>query len=153
MVGYSLGFVGLLVAAVQGGLIRVIIPKIGQERSIWIGLLLYSLGLILFAFASEGWMMFAFLIPYCLGGIAGPALQGYMSNNVPANEQGELQGGLTSLVSLSTIFGPLVMTWSFHYFTKPGAPFRFPGAPFVIGAFLMLLSALLAIRSFNKNAG
>jgi DHA1 family tetracycline resistance protein-like MFS transporter len=150
-VGWSLALVGLLVAAVQGGLIRVIIPKIGQERSIWIGLLLYTAGLILFAFASKSWMMFAFLVPYCLGGIAGPALQGYMSNHVPANEQGELQGGLTSLVSLSTIFGPLVMTWSFHYFTKPGAPFQFAGAPFVIGAVLMLASALLAIRSFKRN--
>lgn len=151
MVGYSLGFVGLLVAAVQGGLIRIIIPKIGQERSIWIGLLLYTGGLVLFAFASKSWMMFAFLVPYCLGGIAGPALQGYMSNSVPANEQGELQGGLTSLVSLSTIFGPLVMTWSFYYFTKPGAPFKFPGAPFAIGAVLMLLSAILAVLSFKKN--
>ncbi|MFI5137394.1 MAG: TCR/Tet family MFS transporter [Sphingobacteriales bacterium] len=150
-VGWSLALVGLLVAAVQGGLIRVIIPKIGQERSIWIGLLLYTAGLILFAFASKSWMMFAILVPYCLGGIAGPALQGYMSNAVPTNEQGELQGGLTSLASLSTIFGPLVMLWSFHYFTKPGAPFQFAGAPFVIGAVLMLLSALLAIRSFRRN--
>jgi DHA1 family tetracycline resistance protein-like MFS transporter len=152
MVGYSLGFVGLLIAIVQGGLIRIIIPKFGQERSIWIGLLLYSLGLILFAFASETWMMFAFLIPYSLGGIAGPALQGYMSNNVPANEQGELQGGLTSLVSISTIVGPPLMTWAFHYFTKPSAPFQFPGAQFVIGAVLMLLSTVLAVRSFRKNA-
>jgi DHA1 family tetracycline resistance protein-like MFS transporter len=151
MVGYSLGFVGLMVALVQGGLIRIIIPKIGKERSIWIGLLLYSIGLILFAFATKGWMMFAFLVPYCLGGIAGPALQGYMSNSVPANEQGELQGGLTSLVSLSTIFGPIVMTWSFHYFTKPGAYFQFPGAPFLLGSILMLASALLAIRSFKRN--
>ncbi len=151
MVGYSLGFVGLLVAVVQGGLIRIIIPKIGQERSIWIGLLMYSIGLILFAFASEGWMMFAFLVPYCLGGIAGPALQGYMSTNVPANEQGELQGGLTSLASLSTIIGPVIMTWAFSFFTKPGAPFQFPGAPFAIGALCMLLSALLAVRSFKRN--
>ena len=151
LVGYSLGFVGLLVAIVQGGLIRIVIPKIGQQRSIWIGLMLYSLGLILFAFASKSWMMFAFLIPYCLGGIAGPALQGYMSNSVPANEQGELQGGLTSLVSLSTIFGPVIMTWSFSYFTKPGAPFQFPGAPFLLGSILMLASALLAIRNFKRN--
>jgi len=150
-VGWSLAFVGILVAAVQGGLIRIIIPKIGQERAVWMGLLLYSLGLILFAFATQGWMMFAFLVPYCLGGIAGPALQGYMSSHIPANEQGELQGGLTSLMSLSSIFGPLVMLWSFHYFTRPGAPFQFPGAPFVIGFVLMLLSALLAIRSFERN--
>ena len=151
MVGYSLGFVGLMFAVVQGGLIRVIIPKLGQERSIWVGLLLYSTGLILFAFASKGWMMFAFLIPYCLGGIAGPALQGYMSTNVPANEQGELQGGLTSLMSVSSIFGPLLMTSSFYYFTKPNPYFQFAGAPFAIGAVLMLLSAILAVKSFRKT--
>ena len=152
MIGYSLGAVGLFVAIVQGGLIRLIIPKLGQERSIWIGLLLYAGGLLLFAFATKGWMMFAFLVPYCLGGIAGPALQGYMSNSVPANEQGELQGGLTSLMSVSSIFGPLLMTESFYFFTKPNSFFQFPGAPFVIGSILMLLSALLAIRSFKKSS-
>jgi DHA1 family tetracycline resistance protein-like MFS transporter len=151
MVGYSLGFVGLLIALVQGGLIRIINPKFGNEKSIWIGLVLYSIGLILFAFASKGWMMFAFLVPYCLGGIAGPALQGYMSNSVPANEQGNLQGGLTGLMSVSTIFGPWLMTWVFHYFTKPNAPIIFPGAPYAIGSVLMLLSAILAVLSFKKN--
>lgn len=150
-VGYSLGFVGLMVAIVQGGLIRIIIPKLGNERSIWVGLLLYALGLALFAFAFKGWMMFAILVPYCLGGIAGPAIQGYISTSVPANEQGELQGGLTSLMSVSSIFGPLLMTESFYYFTKPNPFFQFPGAPFAIGAVLMLLSALLAVRSFRRN--
>jgi len=149
-VGYSLAFVGLLIAVVQGGLIRVILPKLGQEKSIWVGLMLYAIGLALFAFATKGWMMFAFLIPYCLGGIAGPALQGYMSNNVPPNEQGELQGGLTSLMSLSSIFGPLVMTQAFHYFTKPNPWIHFPGAPFILGSVLMLASALLAIKSFKS---
>lgn len=151
MVGYSLGVVGVVYAAVQGGLIRVIIPKFGVERSVWIGLLLYSIGMALFAFATKGWMMFAILIPYCLGAIAGPALQGYMSNSVPANEQGELQGGLTSLASLSSIFGPWCMLAIFHIFTKPDAPFIFPGAHFVLGAILMLLSTLLAVLSFRKT--
>ena len=151
LVGISLGVVGILVAVVQGGLIRVINPRLGNERSIWMGLVLYSLGLILFAFATKGWMMFAFLVPYCLGGIAGPALQGYMSNSVPANEQGNLQGGLTGLMSLSSVVGPLSMTWTFHYFTGPHAPFIFPGAPYAIGAIFMLLSAILAVLSFKKN--
>jgi DHA1 family tetracycline resistance protein-like MFS transporter len=151
MVGYSLAFVGLMIAAVQGGLIRLILPKLGNERSIWIGLLLYAGGLALFAFATKGWMMFAFLIPYCLGGIAGPAIQGYISTSVPANEQGELQGGLTSLMSVSSIFGPLLMTESFYYFTKPNPFFQFPGAPYIIGAILMLLSAILAVRSFRRG--
>jgi len=74
-----------------------------------------------------------------------------MSTNVPANEQGELQGGLTSLMSVSAIFGPLLMTETFYYFTKPNPFFQFPGAPFVIGSVLMLLSAILAVRSFKRN--
>jgi DHA1 family tetracycline resistance protein-like MFS transporter len=150
-VGYSLGFVGLSVAIVQGGLIRIAIPKLGQQRSIWIGLLLYSIGLILFAIASKGWMMFAFIVPYAAGGIAGPALQGIMTEQVPANEQGELQGALTSLASLSSIFGPWIMTYLYYYFTRADAPVNLPGAPFILGALLMLLSTLLAVRSFKRN--
>jgi DHA1 family tetracycline resistance protein-like MFS transporter len=150
-VGYSLGFVGLTVALVQGGLIRIAIPKLGNHRSIWIGLLFYAVGLSLFAFATKGWMMFAFMIPYALGGIAGPALQGTITEQVPANEQGELQGALTSLASLSSIFGPWLMTYLFYTFTKPGAPVILPGAPFILGSILMLLSAFLAVRSFKRN--
>ncbi len=151
MVGYSLGFVGLMVALVQGGLIRIAIPKLGQERSIWIGLMFYAGGMVLFGLANQGWMMFAYMIPYALGGIAGPALQGLMTNQVPANEQGELQGGLTSLMSLSSIFGPWFMTYIFYYFTNANAPMYLPGAPYLIAGGLMLLSAGLAIRSFRKK--
>ncbi|WP_028296280.1 TCR/Tet family MFS transporter [Olivibacter sitiensis] len=152
LVGYSLGFIGLLIALVQGGLIRVAIPKLGQQRSIWIGLLLYAIGMALFGMANTSWMLFAFMIPYTLGGIAGPALQGVMTNAVPANEQGELQGGLTSLMSLSSIFGPWFMTYLFYYFTNDNAPLYLPAAPFYVGALLMLVSALLALRSFRRSA-
>ncbi len=138
MIGISLGMVGLLVGAVQGGLVRVINPKIGNEKSVYVGLGLYALGLLLFAFASQSWMMFVFLIPYCLGGIAGPALQSIISGHVPPNEQGELQGGLTSLMSATSIIGPLMMTNLFAHFTAPGAAVYFPGAAFLLGAVLML---------------
>lgn len=151
MVGISLGVVGLLVGLVQGGLIRIVNPRLGNEKSIYIGLALYSFGLVLFAFASQGWMMFAFLIPYCLGGICGPALQAVISNHVPPNEQGELQGALTSLMSVTTIIGPPVMTNLFAYFTQKGAPVYFPGAPFLLGAVLMLISTILAYRMFRTE--
>ena len=144
LIGYSLGAVGLLVAIVQGVLIRFINPKLGNEKSVYIGLGLYSLGLLLFAFASQTWMMFVFLIPYCMGGIAGPALQSIISGNVPRNEQGELQGALTSLISVTTIIGPVVMTFLFSFFTKPNGRIYFAGAPFLLGAILMMGSALIA---------
>jgi DHA1 family tetracycline resistance protein-like MFS transporter len=151
MIGISLGIVGLLVGLVQGGLIRVVNPKLGNEKSIYLGLVLYALGLVLFAFAGATWMMFLFLIPYCLGGIAGPALQSIISGNVPPNEQGELQGALTSLMSATAIIGPPVMTGLFAFFTKKNAPVHFPGSPFLLGAILMLASAFMAYHALHTK--
>jgi DHA1 family tetracycline resistance protein-like MFS transporter len=150
-VGYSLGVVGVLVAAVQGGLIRVVIPRIGQKKSLYIGMALYGIGLLLFAFASKSWMMFVFLVPYCLGGLAGPALQGIISSEVPANEQGELQGGLTSLISVTSIVGPPLMTNIFSYFTSAAAPVYFPGSVFLAGAIFTIVSLALAMRSLAAH--
>lgn len=152
MVGISLGVSGFMAALVQGYLIRLIQPKIGNEKSIFYGLLLYSVGMILFAFASESWMMFAFLVPYGLGGIAGPALQSVISAQVPKNEQGELQGALASLVSLTAIVGPPMMTNIFYYFTHDQAPFKFAGAPFFLGFLLMAISAVIVYYVFRNNA-
>lgn len=151
-VGYSLTIVGILVALVQGLLIRVIIPKLGQERSIYIGLMLYAIGFFLFAIATEGWMMFVFLIPYCLGGIAGPALQGIMSTQVSSNQQGELQGALTSLVSLTSIVGPIMMNFLFSYFSQPERTFYFPGAAMLAGSLVTIISAVLAAVALRKKA-
>jgi MFS transporter, DHA1 family, tetracycline resistance protein len=103
MVGFSLGAVGVLVAIVQGVLPRYLGKKIGNEKSIYIGLFLYTIGMFLFGMATQGWMMFAFLLPYCFGGIAQPALQAVMAGQVPPNAQGELQGALASLQSGSAI--------------------------------------------------
>ena len=150
MVGISLGVVGILVALVQGVLIRWINPRLGNEKSIYVGMALYAIGMFLFAFSTQTWMMFAFLIPYCLGGIAGPALQAVVSADVPKTEQGEIQGTLTSLMSASAIVGPPMMSMVFYYFTHEGAPFQFAGAPFILGGILMLVSAVIAYFSFKK---
>ena len=151
MIGISLGVVGLLVALVQGLLVRYTSPLLGNKKSIFFGLLFYSLGLFLFAFANQGWMMFVFLIPYCLGGIAGPALQSIISSSVHNNEQGELQGSLTSLISLTSILGPPLMTGLFAYFTRPSAPVHFSGVSFLLGGILMLLSAFCAYLALKTK--
>jgi len=150
MVGYSLAFVGLSIGIVQGGLIRVIVPKIGEAKSIFLGLALYLVGFCLFSLASQGWMMFAFMVPYALGGLSGPALQGIISNKVAANEQGEIQGVLTSLISLTAIVGPLVMTNSFYYFTQGNAPVQLPAIPFIIGAALTVVCLIIAVKAVPK---
>lgn len=149
-VGYSLAFVGLTIGLVQGGLIRIVIPKIGQVKSIYLGLILYLAGYVLFAIATDGWMMFAFMVPFALGGLAMPAIQGVIANQVPANEQGEMQGAITSLISLTAIIGPILMTELFYRFTKDETNIYFPGAPFMMGAFLTLISIFVCARSLTK---
>ena len=150
-IGISLAVIGFAFALVQGVLIRRIIPKLGQERSVYFGLGFYSLGFLLFAFSTEGWMMYAFTLVYCLGGIAGPAMQGVMSGVVPPNAQGELQGGFTSLMSATSIFGPPLMNNLFAYFAKPGGEIYFPGAAMLLGAVLTLISVVLARRTLKAN--
>ena len=152
MIGLSLGLVGLLVGIVQGGLIRFINPLLGNKRSVYIGMALYTIGLVLFSFASQSWMMFVFLVPYCLGGICGPAIQSIISGQVPSNQQGELQGGLTSIMSLTNIIGPIVMTSLFSYFTQPTASFHFAGASFFLGSILMAFSLLFAYLALRHNS-
>jgi DHA1 family tetracycline resistance protein-like MFS transporter len=154
MIGISLGVIGLLVGLVQGVLIRFVNPKLGNEKSVYYGITLYAIGLTLFAFASQTWMMFLFLIPYCLGGISGPALQAIISIHVPKNEQGELQGSLTGLQSLTSIVGPSMMIGLTSYFSIKNDPnhIYFPGAAFLLGAFFMLLSAFIAYWVLKHDA-
>lgn len=150
-VGLSLALVGLLVGLVQGVLIRVTIPRFGQKNSLYYGLAMYTIGMLLFAFATDGWMMYAFLIPYCLGGIGMPALQGIISAQVPNNEQGELQGALTSLMSVTNIIGPLLMTNIYAFFTAEDTSFHFAGAAFIAGAIFMGVSLILSMRTLQKH--
>ncbi len=151
LIGISLGVVGLLVGLVQGVLIRYINPKLGNTKSIYIGFCMYAIGLVLFAFATQGWMMFVFLIPYCLGGISGPALQSIITGHVPANEQGELQGALTSLISATSIISPLIMTNLFAHFTSKSTSIYFPGAPYLLGAVLMIAAGIVAFKVLSKE--
>lgn len=151
MVGYSLAFVGLMIAIVQGGLIRVVIPKFGQSKSLFTGLVMYTIGMFCFAFAGSTAFMFASCFVYCLGGIAGPALQGIISSHVPSNEQGELQGALTSLMSATSIVGPPLMTNLFSFFSQTGGKVYFPGAPFIAGAVFFLISSIITFKSLQAE--
>jgi MFS transporter, DHA1 family, tetracycline resistance protein len=144
-------FVGLVLFAIQGGLIRYTLPKFGQQKNIIAGLIFYAVGLLLIALAGKGWMLYLCMVPYCLGGLSGPALQGLATEHVAKNEQGELQGAFAILNSASLIIGPLLFSYVFFFFTKKASDVYFPGAPYLLGAVLMLISILLVIRSLKKD--
>ncbi len=151
MVGYSLGVVGIIVAIVQGLLVKHIVKWFGERKTIIIGYCMWISGLILFASATKGWMLFLFCLPYCLGGIASPTLQGTLSNQFSDREQGELQGALTSLMSLTAIFGPVIMTSIFAYYTSDDNPIDLPGAPFLLGALMVIISLFITLSSLKKK--
>jgi len=144
-------FVGLVLFGIQGGLIRYTMPKFGQQKNIVAGLIFYAVGLLLIAFAGQGWMLYLCMVPYCLGGLSGPALQGLATEHVAKNEQGELQGAFAILNSASLIIGPLLFSYVFFFFTKKASNVYFPGAPYLLGSVLMLISILLVVRSFKKD--
>ncbi|AZA81396.1 tetracycline resistance MFS efflux pump [Chryseobacterium lactis] len=142
MIGYSLGFLGLLIAIFQGVLIGFFINKLGQVKAIVVFLSFYCVSLLLFGLANKGWMMFVIMIPYALGGMASPILQALISSKVSANKQGLLQGGLSSVLSITSIFGPLLMTGIFSYFSSGQGSVVYSGAPFILGSVLASAGSL-----------
>jgi len=150
-VGLSLAAVGVMAAIVQGGLVRKIIPRLGERRSIKIGLANATVFFVAYGLATQGWMIYVLIGIGSFGGIAMPALQGLVSRAVPLNEQGAVQGALASLASLAGILGPVLATGLFGYFVSARATVHVPGAAFFCGSMLMLIALLLALRSFRKN--
>lgn len=151
-IGYSLAYVGVLIAIVKMGVIKWTQKKFGHLRSIYIGLGCYVLGLSLFAFASLPWMVYLIAPIYCIGGLASPFLQGLLSARTLPTEQGELQGRITSLLSLSNIISPLLMTGLFHFFTSSNPPFHFPGIAFATAALIIVTGCLFCTNELRKTA-
>jgi DHA1 family tetracycline resistance protein-like MFS transporter len=151
-VGFSLMASGLLSGLVQALLVRRIVPALGDARAVMIGLSLSCVGQVAYGAATEGWMIFAIMVVSVFAGIAAPALQSYITKHVPPDEQGAVQGVYAGLASLAGIPGPLLGTWAFGWGIAPERAFPVPGISFFIGAGLVFLAFLLAVRTFRRDA-
>jgi DHA1 family tetracycline resistance protein-like MFS transporter len=149
--GLSLAIVGLMAAIVQGGLTRIVVRRIGEEKAASLGLIIFALSYTGYGLATEGWMIYAILVAGSLGGVTGAAVQGLISRGVGADEQGGVQGSLSSITSVAGILGPPVAAGLFAYFIGEKAPVHLPGAAFFFSAILVVLALVLALRSFRKN--
>lgn len=149
--GLSLALVGLTAALVQGGLNRRLIPILGERRSALIGLGIMAIALTGYGFATKGWMVYGLIIFGSLSGLAVPAIQGMISRTVGDDEQGGIQGSLTSLQSVAGGLAPPLITYIFGYFISAKAPALVPGAPFFFASGVVVMAAFLAARSFRKN--
>jgi DHA1 family tetracycline resistance protein-like MFS transporter len=146
-IGASLAFVGVLMAFTQGYLTGKIVPRIGEYRAMLIGIVSGISSMVLLAFATQNWFVYLALAAGALQGLAYPSMNAVMSKQVPANEQGELQGGVASMMSLTTIIGPLLMTQTLGRFSGEGAPIFFPGAAFILAAALALACLAIVLRA------
>ena len=151
-IGYSLGFIGVMMVLVQGFLIRWVLPRTGLRVAGIVGLSFTFIAFIGYAFSSLPWMIYAAMIPGSLGALAGPAMQGIASAQVDGTQQGELQGGLSSTMSLTSILSPPVMTQLFAYFSGASAPIYFPGAPYLLAALLTAAGLALFIKVSRTSA-
>ena len=145
-----MAFVGVLSAIVQGGLIRIVIPKWGAVNCVYVGVFSAFIAYTGIAVSDTGAEIYFWMFVSALAGLAGPAITSILSNQVEQNAQGELQGILASIASLATIAGPLVMTQTFTYFTSDQAPVYLPGSAFLIAAAITLIALLIFIVQIRK---
>lgn len=129
-IGASLALAGLLIALSQALIVRVIVPRTGERPAALAGIAITAVGYFGYGMATEGWMMFAWLSTWLVGAIVMPTTNGYMSRRVAPEAQGELQGAVASLFSMSSIVGPPLMTQLFSRFSAANAPVHAPGAAF-----------------------
>ena len=151
--GLTLALVGVMTALVQVGLTQRVIRRFGERRTILMGLTVSCVSFLLYGLSSQPWMMLATIVVGSLGGVAFPAIQSFIAGQVRPEEQGATQGALTSLQSLASIVGPVASTAVFGYFTSADAPFALPGATFLAGAVLILITLVMVSRLFSRYPG
>lgn len=146
-IGASLACAGLIMATAQMVLMRVMVPRLGERRVAMLGIAIGSLGFFGYGMATAGWMMFAILPNWLFGALAMPATQAFMSHRIAPDAQGELQGAVASLFSLSSILGPPLMTQLFGRFSAADAPVHLPGAAFFAASLLGAVSLTIYWRT------
>ena len=146
-IGLSLGLYGLCGALVMALVLPRVIPRLGEWRTAAVGLSFTAASAFGYAAAWQGWMVYVVIGATCLEALADPPLRSLAAAKVPPSAQGELQGALTSLFSITSIITPLLYTGIFAWFTTPGAPVTFGGAPYLVaGAILLLALAALVLK-------
>lgn len=151
-VGYSLFAVGMGAVLVQGGLARRLIPKLGERKSLTIGVFCGVLAYLGYAFAGylgKGWVIYAAISIAAFGGIAMPACQALITKSVDPREQGAVQGGLASVQSLANIAGPLVGSSVYQAATAPSV--GFPGLVYVTSAALAFVGWILVAMTMRSR--
>jgi MFS transporter, DHA1 family, tetracycline resistance protein len=151
--GLSLTLLGLMTALVQGTVMRSLMSRFGNQRTLVLSLVLSLMGYLFYALASQSWMLYGAIALNSIDFLVKPTAQGWLSSHVSLHEQGAIQGALASQTALAAMIGPLVATGALSYFTSVQAPLHLPEIPFLLGAGLFALALwftwVIPISSYN----
>lgn len=150
MVGASLALFGIGIAIVQAVLIRFMLRRFGERGTIIYGITFNFCAFVMLTLITNGWVALAFIPLTALGAVVTPAVQGLMSQRVGDDQQGELQGVITSAKSMAMIFSPLVMTQIFYAFTNDTGIY-FPGAAFAVSAALVAMCMIVFLGRARRT--
>ena len=149
--GIALFCVGLTAAVVQAGLLAMLLKRFGEVRLSLIGLASGAITYLLYGLATQGWMMYVFILCNLLAFAATPALQGIISKATPLDEQGELMGSLQSIQSLGVVLMPLlgaaILARGTHL---PANDWRI-GTTFFVCAAMQAMAIFVASRYFKSH--
>jgi DHA1 family tetracycline resistance protein-like MFS transporter len=149
--GIALFCVGLCAAVVQAGLLGVLIKRFGEKRLAMLGLTSGALAYLAYGLATQGWMMYVFILCNLLSFATGPALQGILSKATDPSAQGELMGSLHSLSSMASVIMPVVGTFILGAVSHlPPQDWRI-GSTFFLCAVMQALAILCARRWFGAH--
>ena len=145
-IGTSLALAGICTAAISAILVRPIVARLGERRTLYIGQFFGGLGVLMAGLARNGATYLGSIPIISIWNISSPAANGMMTHRVSESEQGELQGAISSLRAIAMMAGPTLFTFTFAFFVDPKRDWSFPGAPFYLGAALLFLAMTLATR-------
>jgi DHA1 family tetracycline resistance protein-like MFS transporter len=151
-VGLSLGLVGICSAIVGGGLMKPLVRRLGDRKTLLLGISIGWIGFAIYGLAPTGAIFLMGIPVMSLWGLCGPTAQGLMTHHVQSNEQGQLQGAVQCIRGLTALIGPGMFTLVYAAAIRPGSKLHLPGAPFLLAAAILLSALPLALMVTKRQA-
>ncbi len=151
LIGMTLSAYGVAIAITQGGVMRILIPRLGEYKTLMFSVSCALVAFLVFGVTASVYVMFGFLFIAALSDMAPPTMTAIMANLVSDDRQGLLQGVIASLGSISAVVAPVVMTGLFQFFADKEAGPYLPGAPFLFSGVLLALAFPFFLRLRNRG--
>ncbi|MGH7937109.1 MAG: MFS transporter, partial [Chthoniobacterales bacterium] len=142
-VGLSLAFVGVCTVLISAGLVRPLVARLGERRTLYIGQCLGAIGMLVMGWAASGFLFMVGVTVMNLWSLSGPATQGMMTHRVGPSEQGELQGAISSLRAIAMLLGPGLFSFTFAWFISAQKGWVLPGGPWYLAAAMLFVAMAL----------